>query len=100
MWVISSHGGEEAGHGAFFADSEGKRVYLAKDVIRWFSVDNFPDMRDKPVFYFPSFCRVHVPPALHESIGPRGDDAAEHFAKSKVLKKLEAWYISCMMTNG
>ena len=39
IWIISSHGGEEAGQGAFFADSEGKRVYLSKDVFRWFSVD-------------------------------------------------------------
>ena len=80
IWIISSHGGEEAGRGAFFADSEGGRVYLSKDVVRWFSVDSFPDMQDKPVFYFPSFCRVHLPPE-HDPNGPRGDDGAEHFAK-------------------
>ena len=47
---------------------------------------SFPDMQDKPVIYFPSFCRVHVPPQQDESKGPRGDDGAEHFARSKTFK--------------
>ena len=83
IWVISSHGGEEAGQGAFFADSEGERIYLTRDIMRWFSVDSFPDMQGKPVLYFPSFCRAHVPPRTEPSFSTEEADVTQDFGKSK-----------------
>ena len=83
IWVISSHGGEETGQGAFFADSEGERIYLTRDIMRWFSVDSFPDMQGKPVLYFPSFCRAHVPPRTEPSFSTEEADVTQDFGKSK-----------------
>ena len=57
FWFVSSHGAQD-GFGPHFYDSLSKPVYLYRDLVAEFYVEQCPAMRGKAAFYLPAFCQT------------------------------------------